>query len=291
VNTSERAPALELCDVVKDFAVGIRGVKLRALDHVSLRVESGQVYGLLGPNGSGKSTSLKVSLGILDPTFGESRIFGLQSSAAEARRQVGYLPESPCFPGHLTGRELIRFYARLCGLGGTELACRVADILELVGLHEATERRVRSYSKGMLQRIGFAQALVHDPRLVILDEPTAGVDPAGSMMICELILKLKGLGKTVVITSHLLPQLEEICDACAILDQGRVVFEGELDDPVSHDQCNRSRAVLVETSTAEELADLRGWLTDRGRLHHLTSTPRSRLEQIYVERVGKRGDL
>ena len=210
--------ALELRGVVKDFSVGLRGLRLRAVDHLDLTVQAGQVYGLLGPNGSGKSTTIKIILGLLAPGAGESRIFGVPSGSVAARRDVGYLPESPYFYRHLSGRELVRFYGRMCGLGGPSLEARIADLLHTVGLSEAGDRRVGTYSKGMLQRIGLAQALVHDPRLLILDEPTAGVDPVGSAAITELILGLKARGKTVLITSHLLGQIEDICDRVAILD-------------------------------------------------------------------------
>ncbi|MEO6246554.1 MAG: ABC transporter ATP-binding protein, partial [Opitutaceae bacterium] len=171
---SSSAPALELRGLVKDFSSGLRGLKLRAVDHLDLRVEAGQVYGLLGPNGSGKSTTIKLLLGLLEPTAGDCAIFGVSSGRVEARRDVGYLPESPYFYRHLSGRELVRFYARMCGMGGATLAARLDEVLELVGLTAAADRRVGTYSKGMLQRIGLAQALVHDPRLLILDEPTAG---------------------------------------------------------------------------------------------------------------------
>ena len=215
---------------MKDFAVGLRGLRLRAVDHVSLAVRPGEVFGLLGPNGSGKSTTIKLLLGLLEPTAGECTIFGAPSGKVEARRDVGYLPEAPNFYRFLTGRELVTFYGRMCGLAGAALRERVDEVIALVGLAGAADRRVGTYSKGMLQRIGLAQALVHDPRLLILDEPTAGVDPVGSAEISELILALKARGKTVLITSHLLGQIEELCDRVAILDRGRLVAEGRVAD-------------------------------------------------------------
>ena len=277
-------PAIELRGLVKDFSVGLRGVKLRAVDDLSLRVPAGQVFGLLGPNGSGKSTTIKTILGLLEPTAGGCRVFGVPSAQVEARVDVGYLPESPYFYRHLSGRELVRFYARICGLGGAKLAPRVAEVIDWVGLTEAADRLVGTYSKGMLQRIGLAQALVHDPRLVILDEPTSGVDPVGAAAISELILQLKAQGKTVLITSHLLTQIEDICDRVAILDRGRLILEGAVCDLVGGAE---RQALIVEKLSPAELQELRGWLGLRGRTLEAVAAPRARLDQIFLERVGR----
>ena len=277
-------PAIELRGLIKDFSVGLRGVKLRAVDDLSLRVPAGQVFGLLGPNGSGKSTTIKIILGLLEPTAGGCRVFGLPSTQVEARVDVGYLPESPYFYRHLSGRELVRFYARICGLGGAKVAPRVAEVIDWVGLTEAADRLVGTYSKGMLQRIGLAQALVHNPRLVILDEPTSGVDPVGAAAISELILQLKAQGKTVLITSHLLTQIEEICDRVAILDRGRLILEGAVCDLVVRAE---RQALIVEKLSPSELQELRGWLGLRGRTLEAVTAPRARLDQIFLERVGR----
>ncbi|PHX73084.1 MAG: ABC transporter ATP-binding protein [Opitutia bacterium] len=281
---SSDVPAIELRGLVKDFSVGLRGVKLRAVDDFSLRVPAGQVFGLLGPNGSGKSTTIKIILGLLEPTAGGCRVFGVPSAQVEARVDVGYLPESPYFYRHLSGRELVRFYARICGLGGAKLAPRVAEVIDWVGLTEAADRLVGTYSKGMLQRIGLAQALVHDPRLVILDEPTSGVDPVGAAAISELILQLKAQGKTVLITSHLLTQIEDICDRVAILDRGRLILEGAVCDLVGGAE---RQALIVEKLSPAELQELRGWLGLRGRTLESAAAPRARLDQIFLERVGR----
>ncbi len=277
--------ALELRGVVKDFAIGLRGVKLRAVDHLDLTVAAGQVYGLLGPNGSGKSTTIKLVLGLLEPSAGNCAVFGVPSMRVEARRDVGYLPEAPYFYRHLTGRELVTFYAQLCALRGTTLHARVSEVIGLVGLSEAADRRVGTYSKGMLQRVGLAQALVHDPKLLILDEPTAGVDPMGAAAIAELILQLKAAGKTVLITSHLLGQIEEICDRVAILDRGRLVLEGAVADLVG--RADR-QALVVESLAPAELAELRAWLAARGKRLDAVEAPRARLDRIFLERVPRR---
>lgn len=285
LNSAVPPAALELRGLTKDFAIGLRGVKLRAVDHLNLRVEPGQVYGLLGPNGSGKSTTIKILLGLLEPTTGECAIFGVESRRVEARREVGYLPESPYFYRHLSGRELVAFYARMCGMRGATMHSRISEVLATVGLFEAAERQVGTYSKGMLQRVGLAQALVHDPKLLILDEPTAGVDPVGSAAISELILKLKAQGKTVLITSHLLGQIEDICDRVAILDRGKLILEGAVQELVGRTD---RQALIVDTLPESELQELRAWLAQKGRQLEAVETPRARLDRLFLERVGRK---
>lgn len=229
MGTTGHTPAVRIRDLKKDFPVHLRRRQVAALKGLSLDIPAGQVFGLLGPNGSGKSTTLKILLGLVTPTSGTSEIFGVPSSRVTSRSDVGFLPENPYFYKFLTGAETVTFYGRLCGLGGRVLKHRVAELLDLVSLTEAGDRRVANYSKGMLQRIGLAQAMVHDPRLLILDEPTAGVDPAGSRQIRDLILRLKERGKTILLTSHLLEQVQEVCDRVGILAKGELVREGSLD--------------------------------------------------------------
>lgn len=223
-------PAVEIVGLVKDFRTSFRRRKLRAVDGVSLRIGAGEVYGLIGPNGSGKSTTMKALLGLVAPTAGRCAIFGQDSLRVDSRREVGFLPENPYFYKHLTGEETVRFYGRLCGMGGRTLRERTAELLALVDLEHARDRRVGGYSKGMLQRIGLAQALVQEPRLLILDEPTAGVDPVGSRQIRDLIFKLKARGITVFLCSHLLEQVQEVCDRVGVIHQGRLVREGSLEE-------------------------------------------------------------
>jgi len=281
-----RPPAIELRGLTKDFPVGLRGLRLRAVDDLTLAVPAGQVFGLLGPNGSGKSTTIKIILGLLEPTLGTCHVLGVPSSRVESRRNVGYLPESPYFYRYLSGTELVRFYARICGVPRARLAARVAEVIEWVGLTGAARRRVGTYSKGMLQRIGLAQALVHDPRLIILDEPTAGVDPVGSAEISAMILRLKAEGRTVLITSHLLAQIEDVCDHIAILDRGRLILAGRVADLVGR---RDRQALLVETMTDAELGDLRAWLAARGRTIEAVEQPRTRLDQLFLREVGRAG--
>jgi ABC-2 type transport system ATP-binding protein len=284
--TSRPGPraAIELRGLTKDFPVGLRGLKLRAVDNLTLDVPAGQVFGLLGPNGSGKSTTIKVVLGLLEPTLGTCRVFGVPSNEVAARRNVGYLPESPYFYRYLSGEELVRFYARVCGVPRARLDARVSEVIEWVGLAGAARRRVGTYSKGMLQRIGLAQALVHDPQLIILDEPTAGVDPVGSAEISAMILRLKAEGRTVLITSHLLAQIEDVCDRIAILDRGRLILAGAVADLIG--QRDR-QALLVDTLTEGELAELRAWLAARGRKLEAVEQPRTRLDQLFLRELAR----
>ena len=217
-----------------------------AVKDLNLRIEPGEVYGLLGPNGSGKSTTLKIILGLVSPTRGRTEIFGRDSRLVESREAVGFLPENPYFYKYLTGEETLRFFGRLCGLRGAPLKERIDELLDLVGLTKARKRRLATYSKGMLQRIGLAQALIHDPRLVVLDEPTAGVDPAGSREIRDLILDLKRRGITVLLSSHLLAQAQEICDRVGILADGVLVREGHLQELIAIE--NQTELVIADAS-------------------------------------------
>ena len=244
-------PAVEVKNLVKDFK-GAFGVKnVRAVNDVSLQIAPGEVYGLIGPNGSGKSTTMKAVLGLVAPTSGSTSIFGRNSLKVDSRNEVGFLPENPYFYKHLTAAETVRFYGKLCGMRGRKLKERIGELLELVGLQDARDRRLRGFSKGMLQRIGLAQAMVQDPRLLVLDEPTAGVDPTGSRQIRDLILELKNRGITVFLCSHLLEQVQQVCDRVGIIHQGVLVNEGRLDELISVE--NRTEIILENAS--ENLLD------------------------------------
>ncbi len=277
--------AIELRGLTKDYAVGLRGVKLRAVDNLTLSVRAGEIFGLLGPNGSGKSTTIKIILGLLEPTAGTGAIFDVPCGRVEARVDVGYLPESPQFYRFLTGRELVGFYAQMGGVSGARLAARVSEVIAWVGLEDAADRRVGTYSKGMLQRIGLAQALVHDPKLVILDEPTAGVDPGGTAAMTELILQLKAQGKTVLITSHLLAQIESICDRVAILDRGRLLLEGAVSELV---QATSREALWLDTLGPAQREELRAWLAAAGGKVENVMQARTGLDRVFMERVQQR---
>jgi ABC-2 type transport system ATP-binding protein len=244
---TEACPAVAVHGLTKIFPVPFHPTRrVVAVKDLSIRIEPGEVYGLLGPNGSGKSTTLKIILGLVSPTRGHTEIFGRDSRLVESREAVGFLPENPYFYKYLTGAETLRFFGRLCGMTGAPLKNRVSELLDLVGLNKARDRRLGTYSKGMLQRIGLAQALIQDPRLVVLDEPTAGVDPAGSREIRDLIMDLKRRGITVLLSSHLLAQAQEICDRIGILADGVLVREGRLEELIAIE--NQTELVIADAS-------------------------------------------
>src|SRR5436305_6618735 len=249
-------PAIAVRGLTKIFPVPLHRQSIVAVRDLDLRIEPGEGYGLLGANGSGKSITLKIILGLVSPTRGCTEIFGRNSRLVKSREAVGFLPENPYFYKYLSGEETLRFFGRLCGLGGAGLRNRMDELLALVGLTNARKRRLGRYSKGMLQRIGLAQALIHHPRLVVLDEPTAGVDPAGSREIRDLILDLKRHGITVLLSSHLLAQAQEICDRVGILANGVLVREGHLPDLIAIE--NQTELIVADASSdlIEEIESL-----------------------------------
>jgi len=273
--------ANEVPEFIQDFKRLFRGHSVRAVDQVSLQVKAGEVYGLIGPNGSGKSTTMKAVLGLIRPSSGSCSIFGRDALKVDSRNDVGFLPENPYFYKHLTAAETVRFYGKLCGMRGQALRQRIDEMLELVGLGEARNRPLRGFSKGMLQRIGLAQALVHDPRLVVLDEPTAGVDPTGSREIRDLILNLKSRGITVFLCSHLLEQVQEICDRVGIMKSGTLVKEGRLEDLISL----RDRTELILEHAPEDLLTQIRNLVEVTHGAQLLSEahPRTTLEDLYLD--------
>jgi len=273
-------PAIRILDLEKVFPVPLRRRQVVALRGLSLDIPAGHVYGLLGPNGSGKSTTLKILLGLVTPTSGSTEIFGVSSDRVASRAEVGFLPENPYFYKFLTGAETISFYGKLCGLGGRPLRKRVRELLETVGLTDAGDRRISGYSKGMLQRIGLAQALVHDPRLLILDEPTAGVDPAGSRQIRDLILQLKDRGKTILLTSHLLEQVQEVCDRVGILARGRLVREGSLDILTG---ITGQTEYLIENASPELQAEIAKLALSHGAKLLSARQPQLDLETLFLK--------
>jgi ABC-2 type transport system ATP-binding protein len=282
----DSVPAVTVENLTKVFNPGVGQPAFVAVKDVSLTVRPGEVYGLIGPNGSGKSTTMKAVLGLLSPTKGRTAIFGRSSADVESRRDVGFLPENPYFYKHLNGLETLLFYGRLCGMRGQELKDRAREMLALTGLEDAAKRRVGGYSKGMLQRLGLAQALIHEPRLLILDEPTAGVDPSGSRKIRDLILSFRERGITVLVTSHLLEQMQEVCDRVGIMAQGKMVREGRLDELIAVE--NQTELVL-ENATPELLAEIQRAIQSSGGSARLVrqGQPRTTLERLFLEATGE----
>lgn len=273
-------PCVRIHRLRKIYPVPFRRERVLAVKDLSLEVAPGQVYGLLGPNGSGKSTTLKILLGLVTPTSGTAEIFGADSRSFASKRAVGFLPENPYFYKFLTGEETLRFYGKLCGMGGRKLSARIEELLDLVGLTYARHRRVGGYSKGMLQRIGLAQALIQAPRLVVLDEPTAGVDPAGSRQIRDLILQLKKQGVTILLTSHLLEQVQEVCDRIGILARGELVREGPLEELTS---INRQTQFLIEDCDEELAEKIRALVAGSPCKLVAVRKPQQSLEKVFLE--------
>lgn len=219
---------LDVENLCKTYRPGWGRGPVRALRGVSLTVEAGEILGLLGPNGAGKTTLIKCALDLVRPDAGRLRLLGLPASARRARAQVGYLPEEQAWPGYLNAAQLLRVVGRLFGLRGAVLAERVARLLDQVGLAARPHTKIKAYSKGMRQRLGLAQALVNAPKLLILDEPNEGLDPIGRSEVKALLLALKAQGVSVLISSHVLAELQPLCDRVAILHEGRLLAEGTM---------------------------------------------------------------
>lgn len=221
--------AIEISGLSKDYAVGFwRKRPWRALDRLTLRVERGEVFGFLGPNGAGKTTTLKILTGLIFPTEGTATILGIPAGRPEAFRRLGYLPENPYFYDYLTAEELLDYFARFFSMTPAERRQRRDVVLEQAGLTEFRRVALRKYSKGMLQRIGIAQAVLHQPEIVLLDEPMSGLDPVGRRDVRNLILQLKAEGKTVFFSTHILSDAEALCDRVAILHRGKLVGVGQI---------------------------------------------------------------
>jgi len=272
--------AVQVSGLTKLYPVPMRRQKVVAVKDLNLTVQEGEVYGLLGPNGSGKSTTLKILLGLVTATDGKTEIFGQDSRDYKSHAQVGFLPENPYFYKFLTAEETLNFYGKICGLGGAKLNSRISELLALVGLEDARHRRVGGFSKGMLQRVGLAQALIQDPQLLVLDEPTAGVDPLGSRQIRDLILELKNRGKTVLLTSHLLEQVQEVCDRVGIMARGVMLREGSLEDLIT---VGGQTEYLVEKATPELSDKIAKLVAESGGVFVEARKPQRTLENVFLE--------
>ncbi len=216
----------------KAFREGLRGRRVQALQDLSIDISAGEVFGFLGPNGAGKSTTIKILLNLIRPDVGRASILGYDVQDPMVRKKVGYLPENPFFYDYLSAKELLWFGGQASGMGAHVLKIRSSELLERVGLQDAQKRHLRTYSKGMVQRAGLALALVHDPEVVILDEPMSGLDPLGRKMVGDLILELKGKGKTVFFSSHILNDIERFSDRIGIIAEGRLRLTGKLAEVV-----------------------------------------------------------
>lgn len=276
------SPAIEiehLSKVYKDFW---GRPKVRALDDLNLTIRRGEVFGLLGPNGSGKSTTIKLLLGLIFPTSGRAKILGRPIGDPEINNRIGFLPEESYLYRFLNGEETLRFYARLFKLSRREINQRVPLLLDAVGLDQkARKRKLREYSKGMARRIGLAQALINDPDLILLDEPTTGLDPIGTREMKDLILSLKAQGKTVILCSHLLADVEDVCDRVTILFRGKMQTLGQVSELV---QVRDVTTVEAAGMTQQQQDELRAFLAKIG-VDATVSHPRTTLEDLFVRIV------
>jgi len=254
--------AIRITDLRKSFKLGFIPRRKEILKGITFTVAEGEIFGYLGPNGAGKTTTIKAVLGLIFPDAGSVEIFGRSHLSPQAREELGFLPENPYFYDYLTADEFLAFYADLFGLARNVRDSRIASLLKLVGLTPAARLQLRKFSRGMLQRVGLAQALINDPRVVILDEPLGGMDPLGRKEIRDIIVRFKEEGKTVLFTSHILQDIELICDRVAMIVDGRIVSQGKLLDLVSE------RVLFTEVTLAgvqpEAFAGLGEFLSAQG---------------------------
>ena len=247
------AAVIETHDLTKVYEGAWKGQDVLALNKLNISIEEGEIFGFLGPNGSGKTTTIKMLLGLIFPTSGHLEILGRKDIGKPAvREKIGYLPEGAYYPDFLKGEEVLRFYGQLYGLTGSELKRRIAQVLETVGMTRARKRLIRGYSKGMRQRIGLAQALINDPQILILDEPTTGLDPIARKEIRDILAELRSRGKSLFISSHELLEVELISDRVGILFEGNLQTLGTIDELLTE----RDLSIRVADATPEKLKEV-----------------------------------
>ena len=307
--------AIEILDLEKSYLVGFwRKRPKQALRPLRLTIEEGEVFGFLGPNGAGKTTTLKLLMGLVSPTAGTARILGMDIDDPCMKAQIGFLPEQPYFYDYLTAQELLNYYAQLSGVPAKDRSRRVSAMLERVGLADSGRLQLRKYSKGMLQRVGLAQAILHDPKVVFLDEPMSGLDPMGRREVREMIQQMRNEGKTVFFSTHILSDAEALCDRVAIIHQGELRGVGAVADLTAQAQgegkgkveiifCAQSVPAaltklgvearvsgdMVNAVVAEEQQDAALELLRRENLRLISLTPvRNSLEEYYVQKLRPR---
>jgi ABC-2 type transport system ATP-binding protein len=279
-NHSEAIETHGLTKVYKDFW---GRDKVRALDDLSLTVHRGEVFGLLGPNGSGKSTTIKLLLGLIFPTSGSASVLGHVAGTNIINEHIGFLPEESYLYRFLNGEETLRFYGRLFKIPRRELNKRIPALLDAVGLDaKARKRKLREYSKGMARRIGLAQALINDPQLVLLDEPTTGLDPIGTREMKDLIVSLRDQGKTVLLCSHLLADVQDVCDRITILFRGKMQTIGHVKDLL---QVADTTQIQTRTMTPQQLADVQAFIARQGISDAIVTHPTQTLEDLFLRIV------
>jgi len=274
----------------KIFHVGFWGKRVTAVEGLSLEVRRGEVFGFLGPNGAGKTTTIKMLMGLIYPTSGAAWLFGQKLGDSQAKARLGFLPESPYFYDYLTSREFLGFYGHLFGLWGVGLNRRIDELLELVGMTHAKDLQLRKFSKGMLQRVGIAQALINDPELVVLDEPMSGLDPIGRKEVRDLIFRLKESGKTVMFSSHILHDAEMLCDRVAMIMKGKLAACGQVTDLIERGTTQEVE-LIVDRLSPEGIEQLRPLATKvvlhGERIMLVLSSQRQVDEALEILRVNK----
>jgi ABC-2 type transport system ATP-binding protein len=280
--TTNREAVVKCAGLTKTFRDFWMRNRVRAVDAINLEVRSGEVFGLLGPNGSGKSTTIKLALGLLHPSAGRVFVFGRPPDDVAIKRRIGYLPEESYLYRFLNARETLDYYGRLFFQGRQQRRKRIDMLLEMVGLTAVQRRPVGEYSKGMQRRIGLAQALINDPDLLILDEPTTGLDPIGTRQIKDLIYELAQRGKTVLLCSHLLADVEDVCDRVAIMFGGKVRKEGTVDELLVQSGSTTIQTPTLDVNTIQQLEQV---LERHGKHIEKVEQPRQRLEQLFLDIV------
>jgi len=273
------SPVIETRNLSKVFRDFWGRQKVRALKSLDLQVREGEIFGLLGPNGSGKSTTIKILLGLLFPTSGEALVFGRDATDVAKNRRIGYLPEESYLYRFLNATETLDFYGRLFNMPSKERRDRSEQLIEMVGLSSAARRPLKEYSKGMTRRIGLAQALINDPDLILLDEPTSGLDPIGTRQMKDLILKLKEDGKTVVLCSHLLADVQDVCDRIAILYQGELKELGRVESLLKQQDITQIQSTKLSEGDLEELCQM---IREKGAEVLATDSPKTTLEDLFL---------
>jgi len=319
-NTTKAGSVLKVVNLHKRFNTGLKLTEVHAVKGVSIEVQPGEIFGYLGPNGAGKTTTMKMVMGLIQPTEGSIYLYDALATNPSVRQNIGYLPEHPYFYDYLTAVELLDFYGRLFGLTGKQCAKRADELLDLVGLNHAKNRRLRSYSKGMLQRTGIAQAMINDPNFLILDEPLGGLDPIGRKEVRDIILSLQERGKTIFFSSHILHDIETICDRVAIIQKGEVESVGPLEELLSGtdavsdvvvalgaeaqdtdttDLCDQLKAKNIDVTVTgsllnmpvsdEQLSDIIGVCLAAGARIKQVSPRKETLEEFFMREAGGRG--
>ena len=278
------APIVEASGLTKVFRDFWRRPRVRAVDSIAFEIRRGEIFGLLGPNGSGKSTTIKMILGLLHKTSGRLSVFGRAPDDVAVKKHIGFLPEESYLYRFLDARETLDYYGKLFGLEASVRKRRTDELLQMVGLERVAHRPIGEYSKGMMRRIGIAQALVNDPEFLILDEPTSGLDPLGTRQVKDLLLDLKSRGKTILLSSHLLADVEDVCDRMVILYGGKVRAEG-----TSEELLRDSGRSVIETDRLdpEATAAVQSVLAERGLAEATVAAPRQSLEHFFLDIVAR----